>query len=701
MENAIPQADRRVLKHGEAFSLSDASGDFPPVADGPAGLYYLGTRFVSLWVLELGEDRPLVLSSSITEDNTRLVAHFTTRHASGDLGSVSLERTQWLWRGGLFDRIELRNHGREAAAVSVGLRFGADFADLFEIRGTRRDRRGETLEPALEPGAVTLAYEGLDGVLRRSRLAFEPRPTSLAVDRARFELNLDPRGEAVIVAAVECTVGTGPPSGPAPNRVVAATRVAEPASESAGCRIETSHPEFHRWLARSRADLEMLTTDTPEGPYPYAGIPWFSTPFGRDGIWTALACLTINPGLARGVLAHLAATQARDVIPEQDAQPGKICHEERAGEMAALGEVPFGRYYGSVDATPLFVVLAGAYYERTGDLPFVAGIWPNIERALGWIDTFGDADGDGFVEYSRQCPGGLVHQGWKDSGDSISHADGRLADGPVALCEVQGYVYAARRAAAVLASKLGDAETAGELSRQARALRERFEEAFWCESLSTYALALDGDKRPCEVRASNAGHCLYTGIASPSRARRVARTLLCDDSFSGWGIRTLSSKEARYNPLSYHNGTVWPHDNAIIAAGFGRYRLRGAALRVLSGLLDAARSAGTWRLPELFCGFARRPGEGFVPYPVACAPQAWAAAAVELLLQACLGLEIRAPRNRVCFVRPRLPRYIDSIRMSNLKLQDGSIDLLIERRADQVGVHVLGRMGSIDIVVIE
>lgn len=408
----------------------------------------------------------------------------------------------------------------------------------------------------------------------------------------------------------------------------------------------------------------------------------------------------MRPSLARGVLGFLASTQATRLIPEEDAEPGKILHESRSGEMATLREVPFGRYYGSADATPLFVMLAGAYYERTGDREFIAELWPNVEAALGWIDRYGDRDGDGFVEYSRQFPDGLLHQGWKDSDQAVFHADGSLADGPIALCEVQGYVYAARRAAATLALLLGKAERAAELTRQAEALRDRFETVFWCEDLSTYALALDGQKRPCRVRTSNAGQCLFTGIVHPERAARMARTLLGPDSFSGWGIRTLAAGEARYNPMSYHNGSVWPHDNALIAQGLARYGFGDLALQIWTGQFEAGLYFDLHRVPELFCGFPQDPGDGPIAYPVACAPQAWSAASVFLLFQACLGLTIDGPGRRFYSTRPRLPASLGELRIHNLQIGDATVDLELVRHEHDVGVNVLRRDGDVQIVVV-
>ncbi len=465
------------------------------------------------------------------------------------------------------------------------------------------------------------------------------------------------------------------------------------------CHLHSSNEQINDWVKRAVSDLHMMTTELPTGPYPYAGVPWFNTPFGRDGIVTALECLWLRPSLARGVLAFLASTQATQTIPEQDAEPGKILHEMRNGEMATLKEMPFGRYYGSVDATPLFVVLAGAYYQRTGNRDFIESLWPNVDAALHWIDHYGDRDGDGFVEYDRQSTDGLVHQGWKDSDDAIFHRDGTLVEGPVALCEVQGYVYAARRAGAELARMLSQHQRAVELERQAEVLRDRFNGAFWCDELSTFAVALDGNKQPCRVKGSNAGHCLFAGIANADYARRIVRVLLGSQMFSGWGIRTIASDEARYNPMAYHNGCVWPHDNALVAMGLARYGLGESVLQIWKAQFEASLHFDLNRMPELFCGFPRDSTEGPIPYPVACSPQAWSAASVFLLFQACLGLEIDAPEAQIRFTRPRLPISCHELRIHNLEVADAKVDLLLVRHQDDVGINVLRTEGNVQIIV--
>jgi glycogen debranching enzyme len=420
--------------------------------------------------------------------------------------------------------------------------------------------------------------------------------------------------------------------------------------------------------------------------------------FGRDALITALQTLWLDPAIARGVLSYLAANQATESNPASDAEPGKILHEVRHGEMAELGEVPFRRYYGSVDATPLFVLLAGAYLKRTGDLETIDRLWPSIQAALGWIETDGDRDGDGFVEYFRKTPESLANQGWKDSYDSVFHDDGTLAVGPIALVEVQAYVYGAWRAAQQIAAARGDQTSADSYADKADVLRGRFDAAFFDDRLGTYVIALDGTKKPCRVRTSNAGHALFTGIALPERAARVVETLMSSSFFTGWGIRTLASSEPRFNPMSYHNGSIWPHDNSLIASGFARYGYREEAARVFDGLYAASTYIDLRRLPELFCGFVRRLGQGPTFYPVACSPQAWAAATPLSLIESCLGLCFDIDKSEIVFEQPLLPSFVDELLLRNLRLNGGVVDVALHRTGGSVTVDVRSKGSKVRVV---
>ena len=705
--SALVDAQDLVLKSGDTFAVFDRFGDMTPTGVREQGLYHEGTRYLSMWRLRLASAQPLFLSSSVREDNALVSVDLTNVDIfeEGRLllarGAVHVSRTTFLGDGQCCSRLVIQNYGLSRVTMPIALLFDADFADIFEVRGTRRVKRGVRLDTRLERGAIVLGYRGLDGVVRETRVAIDPPPA--AVDRmgAHMDLSLEPGGSATCDINVTCERAGAPRSSAVFADGLQRASDVLAARQHEFCSIVTSNEEFNDWVERSLADLSMMMTDTPSGPYPYAGVPWFSTPFGRDGLITAFECLWINPGLARGVLAYLAGTQATEPVPRQDAEPGKILHEARDGEMPELGEVPFHRNYGSHDATPLFVMLAAAYFEATADRDFIEQIYPNIERALSWMEQSGDRDGDGFLEYLRQSPDGLVNQGWKDSHDSVFHRDGRLADGPIALCEVQAYAYAAWRGAAALSRATGRGDAAPALDARASALRDRFDTQFWSDALGTYVLALDGAKQPCVVRSSNAGHALFTGRAHPHRARRVAETLAGPDSFSGWGVRTVATSEARYNPMAYHNGSVWPHDNALIARGFKRYGLHRHVTDVVRGLFEASHFVNLHRLPELFCGFSRRPGGPPVLYPVACSPQAWAAGAVFMLLEAALGMEVSAVERRLVLRQPHLPAFLDRVRISRLKVGEARVDLTLERHDASVGIELTRREGDVEIVTIK
>jgi glycogen debranching enzyme len=704
---SVASDDRtRVLKHADAFGVFDHHGDIVPGGLGEQGLYSRGTRHLSRWLLDLQGVRPFFLGATIRDEADRLATSFTNPDLMRDgivrmpLGTIHLVVQKFLWRDVLHQRVTVTSYADATLDIEVTVHFQADFADIFEVRGMRRPLRGVTLAPTVAADRVELAYRGRDALERRTALEFSPAPHTLGPLSARFLLRVEPKRERSIEISVACDRSTGATKAPSFEKARVEAESHRAGYRSRSCHARTPNERVNAWIDRAIDDLHMLTTELDTGPYPYAGVPWFNTPFGRDGVLTAFECLWARPELGQGVLRYLAATQARSDAPEEDAEPGKILHETRAGEMARAGEMPFRRYYGSVDATPLFVMLAGEHLRRTGDLELARSLWPNVKAALEWIERFGDRDGDGFVEYERRSPGGILHQGWKDSDDAIMHADGSRARGAIALAEVQGYAYAAWRAGAAIASELGMPKLADGFDARAERLAARFDAAFWCDELETYALALDGEKRPCRVRTSNAGQCLFTGITRPDRSSRIAATLMAPESFSGWGVRTLASNEECFNPMGYHTGAVWPHDNALVALGLTRCGHTAAALEIFSGLLAAGLCFDLERMPELFCGFDRAPGEGPVLYPVACAPQAWAAGSVLLLLQAILGLEVDARRGRVVLTRPQLPVGLDEIRIHSLQVCGSTLDFVVCGERRDVMVKVLRCEGDVPLIVV-
>lgn len=686
------------LKDGDAFLVADHWGD---VKSGADGLFERDTRLLSRFVLTVGRARPSRLSSGVTKDNVFFTCHSTNRPLppmggrSAPAGVLHLERRRFLWDRRLFERVRMVNHGVEDILLPLTFEFDADFADIFQVRGTVRAQHGEIHPPVIDGRRVTFSYTGLDGVARTSCLAFSEPPARLSANRAEFMFSL-PRGRSLDLF-VECGLDACEQPDEARWRWHAIlARLAMRRRLRRGAIVEGGRNQgFNDWLRQSRADIALLVTDLPTGPYPYAGTPWFSTPFGRDGIITAWQMLWIDPGLAKGVLTYLASRQATETSAFMDSAPGKIMHETRGGEMSVLGEVPFGLYYGGVDTTCLFIALAGAYAKRTNDYGTIRALWPHLIAAAGWMSDYGDSNGDGLIDYARAADTGLSNQGWKDSEDSIFHADGRFPKGPVALLEVQGYAFAAWKALAEMGAALGDGR-ALEWANRAEALRALVEDRYWMEDEGFYAIALDGDGEQCRAIASNAGHLLFMGLPSHERARRVTRRMLTAEFRSGWGLRTLAKGQARFNPMSYHNGSVWPHDTALAAAGMARYGERRAVAMLLGEIYGSAAHF-QMRLPELFCGFVRETGEPPIAYPVACLPQAWAAGSVFLMMQSVLGLSIDAAEGLVEVNNPALPAGLDRLSITRLKVGDGVIDLHFQRLNGHVVVMPRERSGAVNL----
>ena len=680
-----------VLKDGDSFLVANAYGDIEGDSD---GLFHDDTRLLSRARLRIAGARPEMLSATVTRDNVFFVAHLTNQPLPPlgvnalPSGLLHVLRTRFLSGNRLYERLRFHNFGLHPVRAPLRFDYDADFRDMFEVRGVQRQARGERQPTRAGDGRIVFGYRGLDGRLRESVVAFSHEPAELDGNGAGFELALEPGASDELFIEVGL-VAQERPSRQRYRSAAAHARRRMRARQRRGARVRSTGPLFGDWLERSRSDLALLTSDLDTGPYPFAGIPWFSTPFGRDAVITSLQTLWLNPALARGVLAFLAEHQAHESSAFLDAAPGKIMHETRKGEMARLKELPFGLYYGGVDTTPLFVMLAGAYAHRTGDLDFIERLWPALEAATAWIERTCDGNRFGLLDYARGSDSGLSNQGWKDSEDSVFHADGRIPPGPIALVEVQGYAFAALRAMAALALRRGAQDDAARWQARAGALRDAVEQRFWMPETGYYGIAVDGEGALCRVRASNPGHLLYVGLPAPERAARTGAQLLGPGFASGWGLRTLAEGEARYNPMSYHNGSVWPHDTALCAAGIAHCGDREGAMRLLRGMFETATHY-EMRLPELFCGFARKHGNTPVSYPVACLPQAWAAGSCFMLLQACLGVEVDGWANEIRVRGPRLPLGVDQVAVRGLEVGGRSVDLFFQRSGERILTHAEG-----------
>ncbi len=707
--------DPEVLKQGRLFLVSDKDGEVSTGCKCGMGLYHEDTRFLSQLTLRLSGETPTLLSGSTERTNFGHIEFVNPTLTLEDGKTVRQETMHLSLARAVSDffreQVTLLNFNVFEVSLRLSLEFRADFADIFEVRGLHRQRHGVFYKPRLKDDSITLAYRGEDQVLRQTRIRFNLPPAEIAPLAseqgavgavAHWDLVVPPNGgKALIDYQIDTLEGPEPPPEiqgfPAVIQRVSELGVASQFFQTA---IQTDNAVFNLVLDRSIRDLVALTSRYPTGPFLSAGIPWFTSPFGRDSLITALQTLMLGPEVAKGVLRFLAQYQGKTEDAFRDEEPGKILHEFRYGELARLGVIPHTPYYGTVDATPLWLILLSETYRWTGDASLVHELWEAAEGALLWLETYGDQDDDLFVEYLRRSPKGIGNQGWKDSFNAVIFPDGRLAQAPIALVEVQGYVYDAKRRAAELCHLVGQELLAKRLLQEADELKTRFNEAFWLAEDGFYAMALDADKTPVRTLTSNPGHALWSNIVAPERIPGVVKSLLDPAMFSGWGIRTLSAESPVYNPIGYHIGTVWPHDNALIAKGFADQGYKREANLLFTAMYDAAIRFNYYRLPELFCGF-ERVGEldKPIPYPVACSPQAWAAATPLLLLQAALGLQADAAHRTLKVNIPALPDWLGRVTLRGMRIGDAMVDLEFIQVNGTTTTRILNKQGDLRVLI--
>jgi len=704
-----------VIKHGNLFFLAPPEGEVPMSRGHGFGLYYHDCRYLNGYELTVGGEHPEPLAARSWEGG-RAVFQLTTPDFQAPDGRMIHRETVGLkWERVidaeqcvLHEQLDIQNFGNEPVEFPITMRFRSGFEDVFEIRGLLREVKGKLFKPCWKDKCLVFSYEGGDKIKRSLAVHFNPLPTDVKGTAVEFFVSLQPNESKQIRISLAVAE-----SEEQPNRLFAQTSVyrdlhAVTQGIKASCeQWMKRETEFHsdslllnRVMRRSLMDLHMLKSSISGDDFFAAGVPWYVTLFGRDCLITSLQTLAFESDTTADTLRLLARYQGRHVSDWRDEQPGKILHELRVGELARMNKIPHTPYYGTIDATPLFIILMSHYVRWTGDLDLFQELRSHIELALRWIDRYGDVASDGYVSYLSNTNKGLINQGWKDSGDAIVTEDGRIAHPPIALVEVQGYVYLAKMSIADLYDRVGERDHATRLRAEAQALRERFNRDFWMEDEGCYALALEAGRRPCRVMSSNPGQALWAGIVDEHKAARVVQRLMKPDLFNGWGIRTLSYKERRYNPMGYHLGTVWPHDNSLIAAGFRRYGFDKEADRIFVGLLEAAMEFEDYRLPELFTGFAREEYGVPVRYPVACHPQAWAAGSIPFLVETCLGLVPDAFANRLNIVNPHLPDFINTVEIRHLRIGKGSVDVRFERRHDkQMEAKVLNVTGDISVEI--
>ncbi|GAB63772.1 MAG: amylo-alpha-1,6-glucosidase [Candidatus Jettenia sp.] len=695
--------EKLVLKKNETFLVCDNRTDLPGRVSGEMGFYFEGTRFLNELDVRIAGEYPILLKSFANED---LMADLTNSDICQDgvvlipRDSIIINRKVSVENALLVSEFTLKNFHIAPIRFSIEVSFGGDFMDIFEVRGAMRPSRGKLFPPEWQDGELFLSYQGLDNIDRTTSITLDPKPDEIEGREVRYWIELNPREEKKIRLTVKAKAEEEKKS-----FVLLMPSFKNTTHNNfdqwvqSGCSITSSNELFNKWINRSLRDIYILNTHTPWGLMPYAGIPWYVAPFGRDSCITALELLPFRPELAEGTLNFLAHYQGKTFNTFKDEQPGKILHELRRGEMANLQEIPFVPYYGTIDASPLFLILLYQYATWSGNLSKVKKWWPKALKTLDWIDQYGDIDGDGYLEYYKESPKGLINQGWKDSWDSVFHKNGGLAQAPIALAEVQGYTYMAKLGMSSLAELFSDFDLAKRLQNEAKKLKEKFHNDFWMEEEKFFGIATDKKKELCRIISSNPGHCLWAGLIDSKIAEQVAQRLFRDDMFSGWGIRTVAEKEARFNPMSYHNGSVWPHDNALILSGLKKYGLNSYVDKLATALSDVSTFFSDCRLPELFCGFRRTSTHGPTPYPTSCSPQAWSTGVVFEVLKAFIGLEGDAINNRVYFIRPQLPEWLNWIEITNLKISGKYLDFYVIRGPYTTTIEIQRKSEDLEVVI--
>ncbi len=684
------------LIDGKTFLSTTVAGDIQPAGAPDVGFFHLDTRFLSQLELRIDGHRAVVLSSSTERtfaSQVELTTGNITLRDSFDLpeNTVHIRREQLLANDIFFDNLTFENFNLKPVDFTVELVFEADFVDVFQVRGVARRVHGQYYQPFVRDNKLVFSYRGLDKTFRQTIIELKPNPVSIENKIARWELHLEP------LKKLHLELNVSPFQEGRDQRSLDFSfannlrhrREAFRNWESHSTYFDSSNEVFDEAMKTATGDFHALLIPEGNEHIIAAGIPWFATMFGRDSIIAAYQTLSLNPQLAIDTLRVLARHQGTEYTDWQDEEPGKILHEYREGEMTRCGEVPFGPYYGSIDSTPLWLILFSETFNWTADEKLVRELLPAAYKALDWIDKYGDLDGDGFIEYKRRSPKGLINEGWKDSWDANMHKDGRVAEPPIALAEVQGYVYDAKYRMASILKTLGDTHRAERLRREAHDLARRFERAFWMPDQGFYAMALDGQKEQLGVVASNAGQLLFSRIIGRDRARAITQRMMRQDMFSGWGWRTMSADEKVFNPLSYHRGSVWPHDNSLIAHGMALHELRQPAIHVLTTLFQAALNFRDYRLPELFCGVHRRENDEPVHYPVSCSPQAWASGAMFLVLNSILGIRPSAQRKELNIINPQLPDWLEWLHIRNLRVGNSRVGLDFTRRDHRTFCNVV------------